>query len=89
MVFALSNRQVVELRFLLFESFFEIPLYIFFFITIFIGILMGSMVAIMREIKLRIALKDKDKKIKALNNEIATLKIQIKVSDQTLMIDDE
>lgn len=80
-VFALSNREAVQVYFFINDAIIEMPLFIFFFISLFMGMLLCAIITIPRKLKAIRELRESRNRMKALENELSGYKTEDKITD--------
>lgn len=79
--FAASNRQQISVYFFLSDSIIEMPLFLFFFITLLAGIIICWLTNLIYRTKIKYSLREKDSQIKAMENELNSIKTEEKIKE--------
>ena len=80
-VFAISNRDLVPVHFFFNNSEIEMPLFVLIFVSLIVGILLCSLATLIYKAKVHHELREKKNRIKALENELASLKTENRIAD--------
>jgi uncharacterized integral membrane protein len=78
-LFALSNREVIEVTLFPFDTIFAAPFFIIFFVSLVLGAIIGAAFGLLSRLKMLSELRSKQKEIEALSNEIAVSRIEERV----------
>jgi uncharacterized integral membrane protein len=78
-LFAISNRDSLELYFFFNDAIIEMPVFIFFFISVLLGVVLCGLGTLIYKARVSNQLRKNKKLIKALETEISALKTETKI----------
>ena len=77
--FALSNRNLVTINFFFTDLVIELPVFMLFFSALLLGVVLSFLINLKQIIRNKMELMDSKKRVKVLENELASIKTSSKI----------